>query len=573
VPAMEVVNLTSLRTPPPAVGGRLPLGELLVARGVITREQLEHALSKKEEHPNRRLGEILTDLGWASGRAIAQVLAEQNGLEYVELGEVEPEESVATLLPEHLARRYEALPIRFVDDDTVLVVVADPSHVLNRDNLRLALGLHIKLAVSDVSDVKAMIDRVWRQQLDIESGAAVEVLEEEELADIGDAVATNAPAIKLVNSIISRAIEDGASDLHFEPQAKHMAVRARIDGVSRTIATIPKAMQAPLTSRLKVMGELDIAERRLPQDGRVSIRFQGVPTDMRIAVLPTTYGEQVVLRIFQHRAGGALGLADLGMRPDATAAFERAIRQPYGAVITCGPTGSGKTTTLYAALDLLNEEERVLITVEDPVEYQIHGVNQVEVNTKSGLTFARGLRTILRSDPDVLLVGEIRDEETAKIAIQAAMTGHLVLSTLHTQDAASSVARLRDMGIDASLVATCVNSVVAQRLARRLCVECRELYAPSESECARLPIAPEVLYRAAGCSRCADTGYRGRVALYEILTIEGHIRRLIEEEASTEAIREAAVSGGMATLRQDGLRLMVEGVTSMDEVSRVTGDF
>jgi type IV pilus assembly protein PilB len=571
---MEAATQTTLRTPP-AAGGRLPLGELLVAKGAITREQLSAALLEKEEQPHRRLGEILTDRGWVSGRTIAPVLAEQNGLQYVELSEMEPEEAVATLLPEHLARRYEALPIRFVDDDTVLVVVADPSHVLNRDNLRLALGLNINLAVADVADVKAMIDRVWRQQIDLESDAgAIEALEQdEELLDIGDAAATNAPAIKLVNAILTRAIEDGASDVHFEPQARHMTVRARIDGVSRTVATIPKAMQAPLTSRLKVMGELDIAERRLPQDGRVSIRFQGVPTDMRIAVLPTTYGEQVVLRIFQHRGRGALGLADLGMRPDATAAFERAIRQPFGAIITCGPTGSGKTTTLYAALDLLNEEERVLMTVEDPVEYQIQGVNQVEVNTKSGLTFARGLRTILRSDPDVLLVGEIRDEETAKIAIQAAMTGHLVLSTLHTQDAASSIARLRDMGVDSSLVATCVNSVVAQRLARRLCVECRELYAPAESECARLPIAPDVLYRAAGCSRCADTGYRGRVALYEILTIEGHIRRLIEEEASTEAIREAAVSGGMVTLRQDGLRLMVEGITSMDEVSRVTGDF
>jgi type IV pilus assembly protein PilB len=321
------------------------------------------------------------------------------------------------------------------------------------------------------------------------------------------------------------------------------------------------------------MGELDIAERRVPQDGRVSIRFQGLPTDMRIAVLPTTYGEQVVLRIFQHRSGGARGLSDLGMRPDAAAAFERAIRQPYGAVITCGPTGSGKTTTLYAALDLLNEEERVLMTVEDPVEFQIAGINQVEVNTKSGLTFARGLRTILRSDPDVLLVGEVRDEETAKIAIQAAMTGHLVLTTLHTQDAASSVARLRDMGVDASLVATCVNSIVAQRLARRLCTDCREPYAPGDRERAHLHAPAEVLYRAAGCSRCADTGYRGRVALYEILMVEGHIRRLVEEGASTEAIREAAVAGGMTTLRQDGLRLVLEGITSLDEVSRVTGDF
>ena len=295
--------------------------------------------------------------------------------------------------------------------------------------------------------------------------------------------ATSAPAIALVNSLIAGAIDEGASDLHFEPQAKELAIRIRVDGVMRHLATVPKDMQPAVTSRLKIMAELDIAERRAPQDGRMSILVGGKPMDLRCAVLPTTHGEQIVLRIMSRAADdGRLGLADLGMAPDAEEAFERAIRQPYGAVLAVGPTGSGKTTTLYAALDVLNDEGRVLMTIEDPVEYQTAGINQIEVNFKSGLTFARGLRTILRSDPDVLLVGEIRDEETARIAIQAAMTGHLVLTTLHTHNAASSIARLADMGVEPSLLATSINCIVAQRLARRLCRNCREAYAADESE-------------------------------------------------------------------------------------------
>jgi type II secretory ATPase GspE/PulE/Tfp pilus assembly ATPase PilB-like protein len=329
-------------------------------------------------------------------------------------------------------------------------------------------------------------------------------------------------------------------------------------------------MQAAVISRLKIMGELDIAERRAPQDGRMSIRFGGNPMDLRVAVLPTTYGEQVVLRIL-HRAAGRLGLEDLGMAPDAAADFQRAIQQPYGAVIACGPTGSGKTTTLYAALDVLNDEGRVLQTIEDPVEIQLPGVTQIEVNPKAGLTFARGLRTLLRSDPDVVLVGEVRDEETARIAVQAAMTGHLVLTSLHTHNAASSIARLKDMGVEASLLATAINCIVAQRLARRLCLECREAYAPSAAEREALAIdAGAELYRARGCVRCAGTGYKGRVALYEVMPIQGRIRRLVE--ASTEEIFAAAVEAGMKTLRQDGVRLCVAGVSSVDEIRRVTGD-
>jgi type IV pilus assembly protein PilB len=322
------------------------------------------------------------------------------------------------------------------------------------------------------------------------------------------------------------------------------------------------------------MGELDIAEKRAPQDGRLTVKFDGQQTDVRIAVIPTIHGEQVVLRILQRRAG-RLGLEDLGMAPEGREAFARAIRQPYGAIIVCGPTGSGKTTTLYAALDLLNDDDRVLMTIEDPVEYQTPGINQIEVNVKAGLSFARGLRTILRSDPDVLLVGEVRDDETAHIAIQAAMTGHLVLTTLHTHNAASSIERLKDMGVEASLIASSVNCIVAQRLARRLCVDCREAYAPSEEDRLALGIDDSfepgvVLHRAVGCAKCAGTGFRGRVALYEVMPVQGKIRRLIE--ASTEEIFAAAVEQGMQTLRQDGLRLILDGTSSIDEIRRVTGD-
>jgi type IV pilus assembly protein PilB len=348
-----------------------------------------------------------------------------------------------------------------------------------------------------------------------------------------------------------------------------MLVRARIDGMMRKIAVVPKALQAAVTSRLKVMGELDIAEKRAPQDGRITLQHEGQPIDLRIAIIPTTFGEQIVLRIFQRRS--RLSLHDLGMSIDNQNVFERAIRQPYGAVIACGPTGSGKTTTLYAALDVLNESDRVLMTIEDPVEFQMPGVNQIEVNVKGGLSFARGLRTILRSDPDVLLVGEIRDDETAHIAIQAAMTGHMVLTTLHTHNAASSVERLKDMGVEPSLLASSVNCIVAQRLARRLCSECKEPYTPSASELEQVDAsAPQMLYRPNGCTRCGGTGYRGRVALYEVMPVQGKIRRLIE--ASTDDIFAAAVEDGMTTLRHDGLRLVREGVSTLDEIRRVTGD-
>jgi len=572
----DTARVEAARSSPPPLPlevlaeGRPQLGSLLLHAGALTLEQLEWALAAKEQ-TGKRLGEILLDHGLATGAAVAQALAAQHGLEHVDLAHAPIEPDAVSLLPEKVARRLGALPLRFLDPHTVQIAVADPTNVVASDDLRLALGLGIELVVVDAVDLSRALDRAYRATIRVEAEAAPP---EEPVEDVRDAGGDSAPAIKLANQLIARAIEEGASDIHFEPQPHGMVVRARIDGVMRRLADVPKSLQPAVTSRLKIMGELDIADRRVPQDGRISIRYGQSPMDLRVAVLPTTWGEQVVLRIL-HRASGRLGLSNLGMSAEAEATLSRAIRQPYGAVLACGPTGSGKTTTLYAALELLNDDERVLTTIEDPVEYQIPGVNQIEVNAKAGLTFASGLRTILRSDPDVLLVGEIRDEETARIAIQAAMTGHLVLTSLHTHNAASSIARLRDMGVEQSLLATSINCIVAQRLARRLCAECAEPYEPTDEELleagfAGIGLEDTTLHRPRGCAFCAGTGYAGRVALYEVMPIAGRIRRLIE--ASTEEIFAAAVDAGMVTLREDGIRLCRAGLSSLEEIRRVTGD-
>jgi type IV pilus assembly protein PilB len=550
------------------------LGSLLINRGLLTVDQVKQVF-EEQRLTGRRLGEIAVSHGWVTSSDVARALADQFGLEYVDLASTEPDLDAATLLPKDLAFRYQAVPVRFLADDLLLVAVADPTDVGGADDLRLALGHNVRLAVSESGDLERAIKKLYRTQIEVEHQEP-EVEEEALLAaqreEISEAEGET-PAVKLVHTTISQAIEDGASDIHFEPQEEEMVVRARIDGVTRVVATIPKQMQPAVITRLKIMGHLDIAERRAPQDGRVSVRFGGQPLDLRIAVIPTTHGEQVVLRIL-HRAVSKPDLAELGMTPAVREVFERAIRQPYGAIVVCGPTGSGKTTTLYTALHMLNDPGRVLMTIEDPVEYQIPGINQIEISLKSGLTFARGLRTILRSDPDVLLVGEIRDEETARIAMQAGMTGHLVLTTVHAHNAAGSIARLKDMGVESGLLASSVNCIVAQRLARRLCTDCREPYWPSDEELEQMGLMAQkgkvFLHRPKGCGRCGDTGFRGRVALYEVMPVSAEIRSLID--GTTDEIHAAAVRGGMTTLHQDGVRLCLEGVSSLEEIRRVTGE-
>ena len=552
------------------------LGSLLINRGALSVEQVKQAF-EEQQLTGKRLGEIVVGHGWVTPQDLAQALAQQNGLEYVDLAEAELDLEVAMLLPKELAVRYEALPVRRLGDDLLLVAVADPTNIAVADDLRLALGHNVRLGVSAPIDLEAAIKRLYRTQIEVvdtDLGAGLEltfdpVKQREDIAESGD----DTPAVKLVHATLAQAIEDGASDIHFEPEEEDMIVRARIDGVTRPVAQIPKQMQLGVVSRLKIMGNLDIAERRAPQDGRISIRFHGSPLDLRIAIMPTTQGEQVVLRIM-HRAVSKPDLGELGMTASAREHFEQAIRQPYGAVVVCGPTGSGKTTTLYTALHLLNDPGHVIMTIEDPVEDQIRGINHIEISPKSGLTFARGLRTILRSDPDVLLVGEIRDEETARIAMQAGMTGHLVLTTVHAHNAAAAIERLKDMGVEPGLLASSVNCIVAQRLARRLCTDCREAYWPEDAELESIGLLEQkgnvFLHRPKGCARCSSTGFRGRVALYEVLPVTAEIRKLIG--APTDEIFAAALRNGMTTLRQDGIRLCVEGVSSLDEIRRVTGD-
>jgi type IV pilus assembly protein PilB len=552
------------------------LGSLLINRGVLSVDQVKQAF-EEQQLTGKRLGEIVVGHGWVTPQELAQALAQQNGLEYVDLAEIDLDLKVSTLLPRDLAERYEALPVRRLGDDLLLVAVADPSNIAVADDLRLALGHNVRLGVSAPLDLEAAIKKLYRTQIEVVESDVASVLEltfdplaqREDIAETGD----DTPAVKLVHATLAQAIEDGASDIHFEPQEEDMIVRARIDGVTRPVAQIPKQMQLGVVSRLKIMGNLDIAERRAPQDGRISIRFHGNPLDLRIAIMPTTHGEQVVLRIM-HRAVSKPDLGELGMTAVARDHFEKAIRQPYGAVVVCGPTGSGKTTTLYTALHLLNDPGHVIMTIEDPVEDQIRGINHIEISPKSGLTFARGLRTILRSDPDVLLVGEIRDEETARIAMQAGMTGHLVLTTVHAHNAAAAIERLKDMGVEPGLLASSVNCIVAQRLARRLCVDCRESYWPEDEELESIGLLERkgeiYLHTSKGCMRCGGTGFRGRVALYEVLPVTAEIRTLID--APTDEIFAAALRAGMLTLRQDGIRLCLEGVSSLAEIRRVTGD-
>jgi type IV pilus assembly protein PilB len=549
-----------------------PLGQLLVDGRVLSQEQLQHALEVKTT-TGKRLGEIVVDLGYTTEAAIAGALAAQYELEFVDLDHVSVEREAVALLPEDLARRYEALPLRILDDGTLLLAVTDPTNLANADDLRFALGSSFRIAVAERGRLELAIARAYRRSLHLIAEAAEEESSDDEAQRVHDIrdLASSTPTINLVNSLLTTALEEGASDIHFEPRRDDLLVRIRVDGVMRELGTVPKHMQPAVTSRLKIMGRLDIADRRAPQDGRVSATFGGGHLDMRIAVLATTHGEQVVLRLL----GGGHDrptIGKLGLEPSAHDAFLTAIEQPYGTVIVCGPTGSGKTTTLYAAVDHLNSSERVVMTIEDPIEVRIDGVNQIEVDPKGGLTFASGLRTILRSDPDVLLVGEIRDEETASIAIQAAQTGHLVLTSLHAHNAASAVARLRDMGVDPGLLAGALNAVVAQRLARRLCVHCREPYGTTAAAAgieSDFLSGPVTLFRAVGCAKCGATGYMGRVALREVMPVQGEVRALVER--STDEIFAAAVRAGMTTLRDDGIRLALAGVSSIEEIRRVTG--
>jgi type IV pilus assembly protein PilB len=553
------------------------LHELLRSRGLISDEQLEIAREQALQR-GRSVGRVLIELGFVTEAALVAILAEQLGLEFLDLGEASVDASAIALVPEATARRHNCLPVGFDDDGKLVVAMADPANVVALDDIRAMTGRDVRTVVATKFDVIGAIGQHYRMdraaETLVEEAAADADTEHDLDAQLASAGAEDAPIIKLVNLLISQAVNDRASDIHIEPRERDMRVRYRIDGVLHEVMNPPKSVQSGITSRLKIMADINIAERRLPQDGRISLVVQGRAIDIRVATLPTVHGEKIVMRLLD-KSSVMLELTDLGFLPDNYRRYEESFRKPYGAILVTGPTGSGKSTTLYATLNILNRPEINIITVEDPVEYRLPGINQVQTHAKAGLTFASALRSILRADPDVCLIGEIRDRETAQISIEAALTGHLVLSTLHTNDAPSALTRLVEMGIEPFLVASSIDCILAQRLARRLCTKCKESYTPTaeELEAAKFPFDPEEdlpkLYRAKGCSACGNTGYRGRLAVHEIMTVTEEIERLVAENASAEEMGKVARQQGMLTLRQDGLEKAREGSTSIEEVLRV----
>jgi type IV pilus assembly protein PilB len=549
------------------------IGDVVVELGFAERGSVERAIAEARDS-GRRTGEVLVSNGCLTPDQLARVIAERFGVDHVDLGAFKVDMTAANVVSVAAARRYEAVPVHFLDQRTLLVAMADPGNVLAIDDISLMTGYEVRAAASAREDVLSLISRL--NQLD---GIVVEEAHEEEetgaaeLTDLRDS-AGDAPVIKLVHSLIAQGVEQGASDIHFEPRDGELVVRYRVDGVLSDSTRVPKRHVAGVVSRIKIMSDLDIAERRAPQDGRVALTIDGRHVDVRVATLPLVGGEAAVLRILD-KESAVVELDRLGFQPDARTTFERSFGRAHGAVLVTGPTGSGKTTTLYGALRVLHTPEKNIITIEDPVEYELSGIKQMQVNPKAGVTFDAGLRSMMRADPDVIMVGEIRDHETAQIAIEAALTGHLVLSTLHTNDAPTAVARLIDMGIEPFLVASALDCVVAQRLARTLCTNCkREVTVPGDVVRAngfRFDEDEIVVYEPVGCTRCGGTGYKGRVGLYEVMAVTEDIRELIIRRAAADEIAAAAVAGGMRRLREDGLDKVRAGVTSFAEIARVSG--
>ena len=552
------------------------LGALLLQHGLITQADLDAALAANEKN-GKPISRILIEMGRITESDLVRTLAQQVGLGFVDLEEITIDTAVTLLVPESLARRYQAIPIQWDEKGRLVVTMADPSNVFAADDIRAMTGAEVVTVVSPPSQVQQLIDKVHRLDGEVDTMAQEAA---DEFGDGGvegskiDDLIEDAPIVKFVNLVITQAVADRASDIHIEPTESDLRIRYRIDGVLHEAMRSPKAIQAGVTSRLKVMADINIAERRVPQDGRISVRVGGIEVDLRVATLPTVYGEKIVMRILD-KSKALLTLDDQGFLPDVLSRYAASYTKPYGTIMVTGPTGSGKSTTLYATLNILNEVDRNIITVEDPVEYRLAGINQVQINSKAGLSFAAALRSILRCDPDIVLVGEIRDKETATIAIEAALTGHLVLTTLHTNDASSTPQRLVEMGVEPFLVTSALSSVLAQRLARRLCSHCAESYQPSEAELieAGWPLESTTdwptLSRPVGCGYCGKTGYKGRFALHEVMTITEEVERLIIERRSTEDVKKVAVMQGMVPLRQDGLRKVAAGMTSLEEVFRV----
>ena len=545
------------------------IGEIIVDLGFATTEQVDAAVQTARK-TLRPTGKVLVAEGVIMPDQLAQAVARRFGMDHVDLSTYAVDMAAANLVTPAAAKRLNAVPIGFLDKSTLLVATADPANVLAGDDIAMLTGYGVRPAVAAEEDIAALITRLNRL-----GNAVQEVVEEEdepvatEVMDLRES-AEDAPIVKLVHSLIAQAVDQGASDIHFEPNEGELQVRFRVDGVLVDTANVPKRIAAGVVSRLKVMADLDIAQRRMPQDGRMGLTIDDRHVDLRLVTLPLVHGESVVLRILD-QGSVPMGLNELGLRDEERSRVEASLRLSHGAVLATGPTGSGKSTSLYAALMAIRTREKSILTIEDPVEYQVNGIKQVQVNERAGLTFATGLRSMMRADPDVIMVGEIRDRESALIGIEAALTGHLVLSSLHTNDAPSAITRLIEMGIEPFLVASSIECVVAQRLARRLCRSCRR---PT-----KLPAAVfgpggdgEVdVYEPVGCSHCSGTGYKGRVGLFEVMTLTEELRSLAVERASADQIARLAVEQGMRRLRDDGLAKVHAGETSIAEVARVTG--
>jgi type IV pilus assembly protein PilB len=547
---------------------------------MVTREQLDKAI-QTQHRSGGHLGRILVEQGALTEQNLAKVLSIQWGLPYVQLSTIEIDPDVVKAIPQHIAHRHKVLAIEKTKRKLKLAI-ADPLNVVALDDVRLVTGLELEQVVAAEEDIMAAINRYYTGGIDLDEAMRQAVTADIDIAeDKGEDLSVQelrtlteeAPVVRLVNLVISQAISDGASDIHMEPHRRSVQVRYRVDGLLHDVMTPPKQLQAAIVSRLKIMANLDIAERRIPQDGRIHVVIENKEYDLRVSTLPTVFGEKVVMRILD-QSSTRLGLNKLGFNTATLEVWEGMAAKPYGMILVSGPTGSGKTTTLYSTLYKINTTDKNILTVEDPVEYQLPRVNQVQVNPKAGLTFANGLRSFLRQDPDIIMVGEIRDKETAEIAIQASLTGHLVLSTIHTNDAPSATTRLVDMGVEPFLISSSILGVLAQRLARTICTNCREAYAPPVEALHRLGLKPEqgeeiLFYRGKGCDRCKGSGYKGRYGIFELMPMSEAIRELVLKGASADQIRQQAVAEGMKTLADDGILKVLEGATTIDELLRV----
>ena len=547
---------------------------MLVELGFVPRDAVQQAIDNARE-TGQTPEQLLLAANALSQDQLARAVAERFGLDHLDLNDFPIDMGAANLVSASAARRYSAIPVHFVDSRTLLVAMVDPANVLAVDDIAIMTGLEVRTAVASQEDIAALIARLNRLD-DVVQAASDQSFEElgDDQADVVDLAesADDAPVIKLVHSVVGQAVEQGASDIHFEPEGSELRVRFRIDGVLAASATVPKRMVRGVVSRIKIMSNLDISEKRIPQDGRVGLNIEGHHVDVRVVTLPSVHGESVVMRILD-KEGVVMDLDRLGMLEAERERFEAAIGKPYGAVLVTGPTGSGKSTTLYGGLTQINTIEKNIITIEDPVEYQVEGITQVQTNPKAGLTFANGLRSMMRADPDVIMVGEIRDSDTATIAVEAALTGHLVLSTLHTNDAPTAIARLLEMGIEPFLVSSALDCVVAQRLVRTLCKTCKKRVLLTADQLRDNGFASTYdleAYGPVGCGRCGQTGYKGRLGIYEVMVLSEEIRELVLDRAPANQIAEVAVRQGMRRLREDGLEKVKLGRTSVEEVARVT---